>query len=81
LHGIVRVDLAACRVRHGRAAARFATRPLSSSAPGLCCRQGQPELPRWSRLDSAHVPFSARGASSCGARSREWARRSRGRAT
>jgi hypothetical protein len=52
-------------VRHGRSAARLSARPLPSTAPGSGRRERQPQLPRSSRLDSAHVSFSARAAAGC----------------
>ena len=69
LHRVARVHLGSGDVRHRRSAARLSARPLASPAPGSGRRERQPHLPRSSRLDSAHVPFSARVASGCVARS------------
>ena len=67
LHRIPRVDLGSCDVRHRRSAARLPSGPFPSPAPRShrCQGQPQPHLPSWSRLDSAHVPSSAREAPSC----------------
>ena len=52
-------------MRCRRSAARLSACPLASSAPRSGRRERQPQLPRSSRLDCAHVPSSARAASGC----------------
>ena len=62
------VDLRPRVVGHRRSASRFSSRPLSCTTPPARRLERQPQLPSSSRLDSAHVPLSARTASGCAAR-------------
>jgi hypothetical protein len=71
LHRESWVNLGSSDVRHRRslcgAAARFSAGPLASTAPCSGGRDRQSHLTSPSRLDSAHVSFSARLAAGCGA--------------
>jgi hypothetical protein len=62
LHRVSGIDLGAGVVRHRRTTARLSPGALASAAPRPRHPEGQPELPPSCRLDSAHVPLSARTA-------------------